>query len=250
MGSGGHRSEGAPVARAPGADRAPALRRAHLGGVDDLCAVRPTGPAAGRAIRPARPAALVAVALTLAGFAGGCGGPAGGGDEPIGVEAPDRLTEPSARDPEDVRPYVEALLLRHQEIVNAVFADPTQVDDPSARLATEYLGLFEPDSEVADAIVDGWVDRADDGITMAPFDADVPIFSTRVDGAITATSDDEVRFGLCTVERSLLYEDGQLVQRVPFLPQPGEGTAVRRDGHWVLRRIDVLPPTGCESEQP
>ena len=174
-----------------------------------------------------------------------------GDSEPTGLAAPDRLTEPTAEDPEDVRPYVEALLLRHQEVVNTVLTDPMQADDPSAPLVAEYIDLFEPDSDVAGAIVDGWVERADDGITMARFQADVPIFSTHLDGAITATSDDEVRFRLCTVERSLMYEHGQLVQRVAYLLQPGEGSAVRSEGHWVLRRIDVLPPTaGCESEQP
>lgn len=221
--------------------------------MDDVTAVDPPGHVAGRAARLVRPATLVAVAVTLALVVGGaCGGAADGDDGgPAGAEVPDRLAEPDATDPEAVRPYVEALILRHQEIVNAVFADPTRVPDRSAPLATDYLDLFESGSDSAGAIVDGWVERADDGVTMAPFEPDVPIFSTRIDGAITASSDEEVQFRLCTEERSLLYENGQLVQRVPYLPQPGSGVAVRREGHWVLRRLDVLPPTnGCESEDP
>ena len=37
-----------------------------------------------------------------------------------------------------------------------------------------------------------------------------------------------------------MYEHGQLVQRVPYLLQPGEGSAVRSEGHWVLR-LDRRP---------
>lgn len=220
--------------------------------MDEVSALRSSRRAPGRASLAARTAALVAASVTVALVAGACGG-AGGDDDggPAGAEVPDRLVEPDATDPEAVRPYVESLLDRHDAIVNELAADPTLVREHDAPLAGDYLALFEPESEVAAATVDTWVESADDGVVMQPYSDADPIFTLRIDGAIEATGDDEVRFPLCGEERSIITDDGQAVQHTPYLPQPGEGVAVLVEGSWRLRRVDLFPNTaGCATEEP
>jgi hypothetical protein len=63
--------------------------------------------------------------------------------------------------------------------------------------------------------------------------------ATRIDGGIQAISDDEVRFPTCSEQRYASYEgDGALVEMVPYREQPGEATAVRVDGLWLLLQLD------------
>lgn len=250
MGWGGVRSEGEPVGRARVADRAPGAPRPHPRGVDDIAAHRCARAPTGRAIRPARLAGVFA-ALLVAWAPLACGSDASGADDAddIGLEARSEAAEPDATDVEAVRPYLDALLERHAAVVEAVSTDPTQVADADAPLATEYLGLFEPGSDAAAAIVDGWVATAGEGVTMAPYEEGSPIFTLRVSGGITATSDDAVTFAVCAEERSLTYEDGRLVRTTPYTTQPGRAEAVRADGRWLLRSVDLTPDrTACEDE--
>ena len=180
--------------------------------------------AVGRGLLPPLVAALV---LTVA--LAGCGGSddrATDDGGPAGAAAPDRSVEADASDPETVRPYVDALLAHHDEIVNALAADPTAVSGPDAPLADEY-------------------------VVMQPYSDADPIFTLRVDGAIERVADHEVRFPVCGEERSIVVRDGQPVQHTPYLPQPGEGTAVMVDGSWRLRSVDLFPNTaGCTTEEP
>jgi hypothetical protein len=204
---------------------------------------RPTRCAPDR--RPALAGLTLALAVAAAGC-GGAGGPSADADD-IGLGARPSAAEPAATDADAVRPYLDALVERHAEVVSAVSGDPMRVDAADAPLAADYLALFEPGSEAAEAVVAGWVETADDGITMAPFEPDAPIFSMRTVGDLTATSDDEVRFAVCAEERSLTYDHDRLVARVPYSTSPGEAVAVRVDGRWLLRRLAVSPDTtACE----
>ena len=219
---------------------------------DGAGARRTAGRARGAVGRGPFPPLVAALVLTIA--VAGCGGSDDrttddGG--PAGAAAPDRSVEADASDPEAVRPYVDALLARHDDIVNALAADPTAVSGPDAPLADDYLALFEPGNEAAAATVDVWVESADDGVVMQPYSDADPIFTLRVDGAIERVADDEVRFPVCGEERSIVVRDGQPVQHTPYLPQPGEGTAVMVDGSWRLRSVDLFPNTaGCTTEEP
>jgi hypothetical protein len=222
--------------------------------VDEVSALRSSRRVPGRAVLATRAAALVAASLAVALGAGACGGSGSAAERdggPAGAEVPDRLTEPGATDPEAVRPYLESLLERHDAIVNELAADPTLVTERDAPLAGDYRALFEPESEVAAATVDTWIASGDDGVVMQPYSDNDPIFTLRIDGAIEAVSDDEVRFPVCGEERSIITDDGRAVQHTPYLPQPGEGVAVLVDGSWRLRRVDLFPNTaGCATEEP
>ncbi len=252
---GGERTEGGPMASAPGAARAPAARRAHLGGVDvvAVCPLdHPDDRAAGRAFRPARPVAFVAVALTLALVAGGCGGSGGGGDEPEsgGATVPDRLDVPLGSDPAAVAPYVEHLLASYSESVNLITATPTLATTAGDATVQAYLDVFEPDSAIAAQTVDYWHDQGVIGVSTRPYDPARPAFTTTLDGPVETVGDDEVTFPTCN---ELAFEtvnaDGQRVDVEPGASVPGEGTAVRVDDGWRLRRLDRFEGTeGCSGD--
>lgn len=252
---GGERTDGGRMASAPGtAARAPAPGRAHHGDVD-VVPVRPSehpdDRAAGRAFRPARPVAFVAVALTLALVAGGCGG-SGGGDESGsgGATVPDRLDVPLGSDPAAVAPYVEDLLASYSESVNLITATPTVAATAGDATVQAYLDVFEPDSAIAAQAVAYWHDQGVIGVSTRPYDPARPAFTTTLDGPVETVGDDEVTFPTCN---ELAFEtvnaDGQRIDVEPGASVPGEGTAVRVDDGWRLRRLDRFEGTeGCRGD--
>jgi hypothetical protein len=213
---------------------------------------------AGRAGVRARTATL-AVAWLLAGVAAagliaGCGGEDAGAtdDAPGGATAPDRSAEPSGSEPDAVRPYIDTLLARNDEVVNEIVADPAVARDLTNPLVADYLELYEPDSEFAAGLVDRWVERADEGLVTQPFSEAHPPTVSSIDGEVTTISDDEVGFPYCLTQRLVVVGPGGDVQnRVELRRQRGDGVAVRVDGHWRLREITVREDTGrCEREEP
>lgn len=256
VGSGGHRSDDGPVARAR-ADRVPASRRVHPGGVDEIVAVLRTGSAAGRAVRPARPAVVLAVALSLAVVAGGCGGGgaggAGGGDDESavgGATVPDRVDVPLGTEPEAVAPYIDDLLTSYNTSVNEIAAAPTLANDPAGPALEAYLGLFEHDSAAASQAVAFWRNQAAVGDSTRRYSPDRPAFDTRIDGPVETVSEDEVTFPTCVeVAFETVNAQGQRVDVEPGASVPGEGTAVRIGDGWRLRRLDQFAGTeGCRGE--
>jgi hypothetical protein len=212
---------------------------------------------AGSASRRARVAGVAAAwlltAVAAAGLAGGCSGNEGGAAaSDDGAAAPDRSTEPPGSEPDAVRPYIDTLLADNDEVVNEIVADPSVARDATHPLVEEYLGLYEPGSEVAAALVDRWVARAEEGLVTQPFSAAHPPTVSSIDGEVTTVSDDEVGFPYCLTQRLVvLNHDGVVQNRVALRHQRGEGAAVRVDGHWRLREISVREDTGrCEREEP
>ena len=252
---GGHRIGGGPVVGAPGAARAPASRRVHPGDVDDVPVCR-TARAAGRAIRPARLAACVVAAVSLAVVAAGCGGSdggsgAGGGESAGGgATVPDRLDVPLGTDPAAVTPYLEELLAAYSESVNVITATPTVAATEGDASVQAYLDVFEPDSAIAAQAIAYWHDQGSIGMSTRPYDPAQPAFTTTLDGPVETVSEDEVTFPTCN---ELSYETvnaaGQRVEVEPGASVPGEGTAVRVDDGWRLRRLDRYEGTeGCSGD--
>ena len=254
VGMGGHHSGGGPVAGASGAARAPAPRRVHPGDVDDVTGCR-TARATGRAVRPARPVAFNAVVLSLALLAGGCGsggGDSAGGDESEvgGASVPDRLDVPLGSDPAAVAPYVEDLLASYSESVNLITATPTLAATDGDPTVQAYLDAFEPGSAIAAQAIDYWHDQGAIGVSTRPYDPAQPAFATTLAGPVETVDDDEVTFPTCN---ELAFETvnaaGQRVDVEPGASVPGEGTAVRVDDGWRLRRLDRFEGTeGCRGD--
>lgn len=185
------------------------------------------------------PAALAAVLLVAA-----CGG--GGGDDggELGGSGRDRVRQrprveqPAGESVEDLEPILVDLLERHDEVINEVLADPGLADDDGDPLAQEYLRLYSPDSRVPEQALETWAADAEAGRTTQPADPGHPAVASRIDGAIQTVSPDEVRFPTCNELRYATYDaDGNLVDMVPYLEQPGEATAVRVEGEWVFQRL-------------
>ena len=250
---GAHRSEGGPVASAPGAARAPAAGRAHPGDVDVVIAMTPIGRAAGRAARLVRPTAFVALALALAVVATGCGGSGGAGDDESavgGATVPDRLDVPLGTDPAAVALYLDDLLESYNSSVNEIAADPTLVADPATPALEAYLRIFELDSTATAQAVAFWRNQAAVGDSTRPYSPDRPAFVTRLDGPVETVSEDEVTFPTCVeVAFETVNAQGQRVDVEPGASVPGEGTAVRIGDGWLLRRLDQFAGTeGCRGE--
>jgi len=174
-----------------------------------------------------------------------CGGGGSDAEEAVdvgGVEAPDRAAgdEPAGTDPEAVRPYIEELLAQYDQVVNEIVIDPSVARNPEDPLMERYLNLYEPDSEFAGQLVQGWLERADEGLSTRPLDAEHPTSESAVDGDIPAGTADEISFPYCVERHYVVHDDaGRQVQRVPEREQPGTGTAVRVEGQWRLRELTV-----------
>jgi hypothetical protein len=198
---------------------------------------RPAGRAARRSVAVSLAVSVVAVLLAGA-CAGGGGGSGAGGRDGRGRLRPG-AEQPPADDVEAVEPVLADLLERHDDVVNEVLADPAVARDDHDPLVEEYLSLYSPDSLVPEQVVEAWVADADAGRSTHPVDPGHPAVASRIDGEIQAISDDEVRFPTCSEQRYASYEgDGALVEMVPYREQPGEATAVRVDGVWLLLQLD------------
>jgi len=206
-------------------------------------------PAARRHLPGVQRALLVLGVVSLFACSGGDGDGAdragsGQEDDPAELTASDG--EPEATDAATVEPYVERLLVDYDDVVNQIVADPDVAADGDHPLIQQYLDLYEPDSDVAQQLVDVWAERGTEGLATRSFDGQHPASVTRLDGGIEVVSGDEVSFPAC-VERRLVVVDreGQTIQRTPYAEQQGEGVAVRVDGEWRLRDLRVLSGTAA-----
>lgn len=180
------------------------------------------------------------------------GGAASDGEVPAGATMPDRSGDgvPPGTDPDAVAPYIEELLAAHDRVVNRIVADPEVATDRDHPLVREYVGLFEPGAPSVELAISTWEEQARAGTSIRPFSPEHPAFVSRVDGPVEAVSADEVRFPTCDERRYGLFDaDGELMEVIPFAAMPGEGTAVRIDGEWKVRRLDVFAGTNdCRGE--
>jgi hypothetical protein len=154
--------------------------------------------------------------------------------------------EPTAAEPNDVVPYLEELLAGYDAAVNEIVTDPSVAEDRDSPVIEEFLALFEPGSTFATGSVDGWVDQSVEGTVLEPISADRAINTTIMEGPPTRIDDDTVLFGQCTVQSYVVVRDGDEQSRQDRVLLPGNGRAVRIDGHWLLQEITTPPDTqGC-----
>lgn len=176
----------------------------------------------------------------------------GNGDDPgddTGREATTTTAptadEPAGTVPSDVYPYLQALLERYDEVVTEIVADPSVVSDDDHPLVQEFLGLFESGSEFAAGSIEGWQHYGGTGITLTPSTGET-VSETTLDGPVQTVDDDEVTFGHCTVLHYVQYRNGEETDRAERDLLPGNGSAVRVDGHWLLVDISTPPDIqGC-----
>jgi len=174
----------------------------------------------------------------------------GSGDGVEGVQLDPTSTEPPGSDGAAVQPYVEDLLARYETTVNDILADQPAAQDPSNPTVEEYLDIFEPDSDAAEQTLAGWRANAEEGLTVEPSEAGEPAIASWLDGEIEAVSDDEVTFPTCDEHHYSVHDaQGDPVEDVRLTDQPGRGVAVRIDGQWRLRELELLgTETGCRTD--
>ena len=179
---------------------------------------------------------------------GGADGPDEPDDEVAGVElttpttpAGSGVEEPvaSATGSAEVEPHVEDLLARYDAMVDRIVADPAVAHDPDDPLTQEFLALFPPGNAFAEASLEGWATNAEEGITLARLDPELPVNVTVFVAPARYVSDDEVAFEQCAVQRYVRLDDGQEVTRVDGELLAGEGTALRVDGEWRLGTLST-----------
>ncbi|MFP3901534.1 MAG: hypothetical protein ACLFXM_11820 [Acidimicrobiia bacterium] len=165
---------------------------------------------------------------------------------------PDRSGDgvPPGTDPDAVAPYIEELLAAHDRVVNRIVADPEVATDREHPLVREYVELFEPGAPSVELAISTWEAQARAGTSIQPFSPEHPAFVSRVDGPVEPVSADEVRFPTCDERRyGVVDAAGELQELVPDEAVPGRGTAVRTEGEWKLRRLDVIAgQQGCGGE--
>jgi hypothetical protein len=94
------------------------------------------------------------------------------------------------------------------------------------------------------------VAQGDTGVALQPLDAGTPVNVTKLVGPLVRVSDDEVSFEQCAIQNFVKYDDDEEVTRVERGLLPGEGTAVRVDGQWVLSGLSTPPGMfGCLDER-
>ena len=194
-----------------------------------------------------RPFRLLAtcVALTLA--ATSCGNdddpPADEAEEATATTAPVERTEvpsdeePPGTEPAAVEPYLDQLLTRYDEVTSQIVGDPEIAADGEHELYADLRALLDPNSEMANAIVQSLVTQGEQGIAIEPYqDAPEPAKRT-VDGAVETVSESEVRFPLCTRYSYRLITSSR-IEVGDNHDRRSQGTAVRVDGHWRISRLE------------
>lgn len=200
-------------------------------------------------------AVLVVGAVVLAGCSSSTDdGDTRGAPSEEGASASPRRqsTEPPGSEPDAVRGYVEELLARYDNAVNAIIADPAVVRDRAHPEVQAYLDLFEPGSTVADDALAGWAESADAGMTVRPLRGDSPMIVSSLDGRVETVGDDEVRFATCADHQYQQHDGlGAVQDVVDMVGRAGEGVAVRVDGEWHLRRLELrddMPACAAEGD--
>jgi hypothetical protein len=194
---------------------------------------------------PALAVLVVGAAVVGAAVLAGCSrstDAAGTRGADAGASAPARArpTEPPGSDADAVGGYVEGLLSRYDDAVNAIIAEPAAVRERAQPAVQAYLDVFEPGSEAADDALAGWAESADAGITVRPLRAGSQMIVSRLDGRVETLGDDEVRFATCADHRYRQYDGrGVLQDIVDTVGRAGEGIAVRVDGEWRLRKLEL-----------
>lgn len=205
--------------------------------------------ASGRWVTETGVALVVTLSLVAGCSADDDSGSDGGvtGVELEGDEASPSETQPPAERLDEVYPHVVDLLASYDELVEEIVADPAALSTPGDDVDARFLALFTAENAFARASLDGWEQLAADDVRLEPASSDHPLNLTYLDGGVQQGDDEGVRFYHCTVQRYVRYEGDEETDRTdePVL-LPGQGTAVRVDGRWLLDTLETPPGLqGC-----
>lgn len=194
---------------------------------------------------------LIAVAVAVPLLAAGCGDDdEAAGDEQQPTSTPSTststtsTTQPPGTDLAAVKPIVEDLLARDDEITDEIVRDPSVVLDPDAPILAELAEVVMRDEY--DARVRTYRENAEAGLRFEPLNAQLTA-TTDLSGDLATIDEDTVQGPLCIVNTyRLLDGDGYLREVKDRLAHVGRVTAVRLDGVWKTQQIDIDESQVCD----
>lgn len=179
----------------------------------------------------------------------GCGGDASGEDERSSEASTPSTptTQPPGTDPEAVRPIVEDLLARLDDVVDRIVRDPSLVAQDDAPVLDELAEVHAP-GEAYDARLSTYRRSAEDGIRLVPVNATLT-GTTVLTGDLTTVDRDTVEGPLCIHNTYRLVDEsgvfGQVMDGVSFA---GRVRAIRAEGTWKIQQIDEYSSQSCDPE--
>ena len=187
--------------------------------------------------------------VALAAPACGC---SGDGDDERDDEprATTTTAQPPGDSPEDVKPFVDELLVQLDAVTDEIIRDPALVQAPDSPQVERLRDIYAPDAEGLAGALQAFERDADAGTHAEPVDSDTTI-RTETTGDPETVDEDTVTVPICTVMTyRKLDRDGRTLELIAYLAQPGEVRAVRVDGAWRLERVDVFENTICQEPAP
>jgi hypothetical protein len=194
--------------------------------------------------------AATTLALTLA-LAAACGS----GDDDTSSKTVHRTTTTTTQAPgtnrDQVRRYVQDLLYRYDQAVNQFVTRPEIASKPDGEVVKQYRSLFPPSTSDVDRALAGWAKSATKGEHYEPFAEGSEVNTSKLDGDLTTISADEVTFPTCDIQSYKHYDrQGKVLDSAERTLVPGKGSAVRVDGTWFLKELDVAEGLiGCATEK-
>jgi hypothetical protein len=161
------------------------------------------------------------------------------------TEAPaTTTTQPPGMDPAAVEPYVEELLARLDDVTTRIGRNPAVVLEPGDLL--DELTEIQAPGEALDARLRTYEEQAANGLHLEPLDSEQGR-TTTLTGDLSSVDENTVEGAVCVLNTyRLLNASGELVEVKDRLAHPGQVTAVRTDGVWMIQRVDVYADAVCE----
>jgi len=191
-------------------------------------------------------AVVVAVCLLL----GACGddGEASGEEDDTKTTTTDEstpTTQPPGTDPEAVQPIVEDLVVELGELHDEMGQTPSLVTDPEADVADRLRALYAPTSEDVDRILDAYETHAANGSHYEAIAGGEPTYRTEILGEVQEVDENTVEFYTCTTYHHRLVGSSQGGETLDGMTHPGQGTAKRVDGVWLIEHTVLDDSQAC-----
>jgi hypothetical protein len=182
---------------------------------------------------------IAALTLTAGLVVLGCGDDDGGEDaredSTTTTEGPSTTTtQPPATDLDAVRPIVEELLARSDEVTAEILMDPAVANDPNAPILEELAEIYT--EQTYQDLVGVYRRNAETGMVFEPYNSD-QMRVTSLAGELTAVDHNKIEGLVCSVYHYRSDSPAAGGTLLDGVAQPGTLRVVRVDGIW---QIDLL----------
>lgn len=154
-------------------------------------------------------------------------------------------TQPPADDLDEVRPIVEDLLQRRDDVTTRILGDPAQANDPDAPILDELAAIYT--EQTYEDLLGVYRRNAEDELVYTPYNSD-RLGATTLDGELEALDENTVEGRICNryTYRSSSPSGGTTLDGVTH---PGLLRVVRVDGQWLIELLGNDDTQVCEPER-